>query len=349
MRVVVVGATGNVGSSLTRLLAADPAVESIVGIARRRPELTLSKTTWVEADVVTTDLGQHFREADAVVHLAWLLQPSHDLEVLHEANVVGSSRVFEAAAGAGVGALVYASSVGTYSPGPKDRLVDESWPVAGVPESFYSRHKAEVERRLDAFEREHPHVRVVRLRPGLIFKREAATGIRRLFAGPLAPTSLLQSRFVPFLPLPAGLRFQAVHTDDVAEAYRLALLRDVRGAFNVASDPILDAETLASLFDARPLDVPPAIVHAAVSLAWRLHLQPTPPGWVDLALAVPLMDCSRARNELGWQPTKTATETLGELLLGLREGAGDATPPLDSDGDPARLQELKTGVGERDI
>jgi len=348
MRVVVLGATGNVGSSLTRLLAADPAVESIVGIARRRPELTLAKTTWEEADVATTDLEQYFRDADAVVHLAWLLQPSHDLDALRQANVVGSSRVFDAAANAGVGALVYASSVGTYSPGPKDRLVDESWPVAGVPESFYSQHKAEVERRLDAFEREHPQIRVVRLRPGLIFKRDAATGIRRLFAGPLAPTSLLQSRFVPFLPLPTGLRFQTVHTDDVVEAYRLALLRDVRGPFNIAADPILDAESLASVFDARPVDVPPAIVHAAVSLAWRLHLQPTPPGWVDLALSAPLMDCSRARAELGWKPTRTATETLRELLHGLREGAGDATPPLDSAGDTARLQELKTGVGERD-
>jgi nucleoside-diphosphate-sugar epimerase len=347
MRVVVVGATGNVGSSLTRLLAADPAIESVVGIARRRPELTLSKTTWVEADIVTTGLEQYFRDADAVVHLAWLIQPSHDLDTLRNANVVGSGRVFEAAAEVGVGTLVYASSVGTYSPGPKDRLVDESWPVAGVPESFYSRHKAEVERRLDAFEREHPQIRVVRLRPGLIFKRDAATGIRRLFAGPLAPTSLLQSRFVPFLPLPRGLRFQTVHTDDVAEAYRLALLRDVRGAFNVAADPILDAETLASVFDARAVEVPPPIVHAVVSLAWRLHLQPTPPGWVDLALAVPLLDCSRARDELGWKPAKTATETLRELLRGLREGAGDTTPPLDADGDPARLQELKTGVGER--
>ena len=79
-------------------------------------------------------------------------------------------------------ALVYASSVGAYSPGPKDRRVDESWPTAGIESSFYSRHKAEVERLLDRFERETPSVRVVRLRPALIFKREAASGIRRLFA-----------------------------------------------------------------------------------------------------------------------------------------------------------------------
>ena len=63
--------------------------------------------------------------------------------------------MIEAAAARGP-ALVYASSVGAYSPGPKDRRVDETWPTGGVPTSFYSRHKAEVERLLDAFEREHP-------------------------------------------------------------------------------------------------------------------------------------------------------------------------------------------------
>src|SRR5213075_1528842 len=103
-----------------------------------------------------------------------LIQPSRDERITHTVNVEGSARVFEAAADAGVGALVYASSVGAYSPGPKNRLVDESWPTEGIPTSFYARHKAEVEGLLDHFQREHPEVRAVRLRPGLIFKREAA-------------------------------------------------------------------------------------------------------------------------------------------------------------------------------
>ena len=63
--------------------------------------------------------------------------------------------------------LVYASSVGAYSPGPKDRRVDESWPTDGTPSSFYSRHKVEVERVLDQVEAEHPELRVVRLATGI--------------------------------------------------------------------------------------------------------------------------------------------------------------------------------------
>ncbi len=128
--------------------------------------------------------------------------------------------MFEAAVRAGVKLLVHASSVGVYSPGPKDRRVDESWPSGGVPTSFYSRHKAEAERLLDELEGE---VRIVRLRPGPIFKREAGSEIRRLFIGPLLPSPLVHPRLLPVLPLPPGLILQAVHADDVGEAYRLAL------------------------------------------------------------------------------------------------------------------------------
>ncbi|HWO47836.1 MAG TPA: NAD-dependent epimerase/dehydratase family protein, partial [Solirubrobacterales bacterium] len=186
MRVVVTGASGNVGTSVLEALAADAAVESVLGIARRRTDAHYAKTEFVTADVTRDDLVPHFRGADCVVHLAWKIQPSRDGGALRATNVHGSTRVFLAAAEADVPALVYASSVGAYSPGPKDRRVDESWPTEGIPSSFYSRHKAEVERILDHFEADHhhPQMRVVRLRPGLIFKREAATGIRRLFAGP---------------------------------------------------------------------------------------------------------------------------------------------------------------------
>jgi nucleoside-diphosphate-sugar epimerase len=349
MRVVVVGATGNCGSSLVRLLAAEPRIDSVLGLARRRPRLELPKTEWAAADVAKDDLGPLFRSADAVVHLAWLIQPSRDEATLRRVNVDGSARVFQAVERAEVPALVYASSVGAYSPGPKDRRVDESWPVGGVETSFYARHKAEVERRLDDLESAVPELRVARLRPGLIFKRTAATGIRRLFAGPFVPGWALRPGLVPFVPDVPGLCFQAVHADDVAKAYLEAIARDVRGAFNVAAEPPLDAAALGRLLRARPIRVGRPVAHAAVSASWRLRLQPTPPGWLDMGLAVPLMDCGRARAELGWEPRRSAEQALGELLDGLRSGAGDETPPLaPRTGGPLRLRELATGVGGRD-
>jgi UDP-glucose 4-epimerase len=348
MRIVVTGATGNVGTSVLESLVADDAVDSIVGIARRRPALNLPKVEWVAADIAESPLVDLFDGADAVVHLAWLIQPSRDRAALRATNVEGSARVLDAVARAGVPALVHASSVGAYSPGPKDRAVDESWPTEGIPSSFYAQDKAAVERLLDDFEVSQPSVRVVRLRPGLIFKAEAGTGIRRLFVGPLAPRALFSRAAVPFVPRTPRLCFQAVHAEDVAEAYRLAVVGSASGPFNVAADPVIDVSRLAEILDARPISVPAAVLRAGASLSWRLRLQPSPPGWIDLARAVPLMDVTRARRDLGWAPRHRADDALAELLQGMREGSGSPTPPLDpASSGPLRSAEFRTGIGGR--
>lgn len=348
MRVVVVGASGNVGTSVLEALAAEPAVKEVFGLARRLPELALPKVQWSRADIAADDLEPHFRGADAVVHLAWAIQPSRDEAVLERINLLGSRRVFAAVEAAAVPALVYASSVGAYSAGPKDRRVDESWPTAGIPSSAYSRHKATVERALDELEARAPQLRLVRLRPGLIFKAESASEIRRLFLGPLLPNRLLDPRLIPFVPRVDRLCFQAVHGRDVGDAFRRAIIGDVRGAFNIAAEPAIGPPQLAQLLGAREVPVAPRVLRRAAELSWRLRLQPSDAGWIDIALGVPLMDTSRAREELGWEPRATSLQALEDLLTGLREGRGLPTPPLERRaGGRGRLGELATGVGQR--
>jgi UDP-glucose 4-epimerase len=347
MRIVVTGATGNVGTSVLQALAADPDITEIVGLARRRPRWENPRTRWLEVDVARDDLRDAFAGAGAVIHLAWLIQPARDGVELERVNVEGSRRVFEAAAAAGVGALVHASSIGVYSPGPTHPPVDESHPRDGIPTSFYSRHKAAAERALDVVEAATPGLRVVRLRPALIFKRDAGAEIRRLFAGPLLPTPLLRPGLLPVLPLPAGLVVQAVHSLDVAEAYRLAVRNpEARGAYNIAADPVLDGATLGRALGARPVRVPPRALRALADLSFRAHVQPTPPGWLDMGLAVPVMGTRRAREELGWTPRHSATDALLELLEGMRRSDGLDTPALaPGAGGPARVREFVTGVG----
>jgi UDP-glucose 4-epimerase len=348
MRVVVVGATGNVGTSLLEALEPETQVDEIVAVARRAPQRTFARTTFTAADIASSDLVGIFRGADAVVHLAWLIQPGRTEAVTQRVNVAGSERVFRAAVEAQVPAVVYASSVGTYSPGPKDRLVDESWATEGIRSSFYSRHKVAVERQLDRLEREQPALRVVRMRPALIFKGDAATEIRRLFAGPLLPRALLRPGLIPFVPDVDRLRFQAVHSRDVGDAYRRAVLSDARGAFNLAADPPIGPPELAEILQARRVKLPRAALRGAAAATFALRLQPTEPGWVDMAFAVPLLDSARARRELGWQPTRTATEALSELLAGMRGGSDYATPPLArATSGAGRIREFLTGVGAR--
>jgi nucleoside-diphosphate-sugar epimerase len=333
LRVVVTGATGNVGTSVVRALADDPQIDTVLGLARRTPEWEVPKTEWVAADLAedesTTRLTDLFAGADAVIHLAWRFQPTHDPVVTWQTNVLGALRVFEAVASAGVPALVHASSIGAYSPGPKESPgVDESWPTHGWPDAAYCREKAYLERVLDTFEHKHPMIRVVRMRPGFLFKEGAASEQRRIFGGRFLPGPLLRPDLLPVVPGLEGLRIQVLHTDDAAEAYRLAVLRDVRGAFNLAAEPVIDAQVLGELLGARVVSVPGRAVRTALAAAWGLHLAPASPYLFDAVLRLPLLDAARARQELGWQPQRTSTEAIGEFLDGVRKGSGEPTPPL---------------------
>lgn len=345
MRVVIVGATGNAGTALLDELERTGVADEIVGLARRRAAPRDRSATRLEvADIVRDDLVTWFRGADAVVHLAWFFQPTHRPDITWLNNVGGSERVLAAVAEAGVRALVYASSVGAYSPAP-GRVVDESWPTHSFPVAAYGREKAYVERLLDRFECEHPEVRVVRMRPAFLFTEVAASEQRRIFAGPFVPNFV--ARRVPVLPFPAGLRMQALRTEDAAVAYRLALSSDLRGAFNLAAEPILDGPTLAEALGARLLTVPPAAVRFALAAAWHARVAPAEPALFDLVLQLPELDVTRARRELGWTPRASATEAVLAFMRGMSQGAGGPTEPLTPDGVRSRVDELRRGVGGR--
>jgi UDP-glucose 4-epimerase len=371
VRIVVTGATGNVGTAVLRALAETPSADQVVGVARRVPDSVRTAfpwVTWHAADVGVDDLGDAMRGADATVHLAWQFHPTRRPVDTWRGNVIGSIRTFAAAARAQVGVVVHASSVGTYSPGPQsnllldaltpwhgsvdgatDRPVDEEWPTHALPTAAYGRQKSYVERVLDRFEADHPGIRVVRLRSAFVFQRSASPEQRRIFAGPFVPGRLVASGRLPVLPLPRGLRFQAVHADDLAAAYVAALLRDVAGAFNVAAPPVIGPAQLAEVLGARrTIEVPVAVVERALAAAHRLRVVPAEPGLLPLFMSLPVMDTAWAHERLGWRPRHSGLDALRELLAGLRDPLGGPTPPLDAHaGGPMRLGELASGVGAR--
>lgn len=93
MRVVVVGATGNVGTSVLESLRAESEVQEISAIARRAPAVQFPRTTFVAADIARSDLVPLFQGADAVVHLAWLIQPGRSESITSAVNVAGTRRL----------------------------------------------------------------------------------------------------------------------------------------------------------------------------------------------------------------------------------------------------------------
>lgn len=346
MKVVVIGATGNAGTGTLRALHQTPEVTEIVGIARRLPQMDVEPykdCEWHSIDIAAastvedavTKLTEAFRGADAVIHLAWLIQPNDQRELLRRVNVEGTRRVTEAVSRAGVMHLVVASSVGAYSPDgarateEDPPLRDESYPAGGIDSSHYSVDKAAQEEVLDSFASAHPEITVTRLRPGLTFQADAASEIQRFFLGNAMPVQLLKAGKLPALTVPKGILLQAVHADDVGRAYAAAVVKKVPGAFNVCADDILGPQELADIVDhGRFMEIPAAVVRAALAAAHKAGLVPADAGWLDMGMQVPLMDNSRAKQELDWHPQVSAADALQELLDAMIEGHGHASPAL---------------------
>jgi nucleoside-diphosphate-sugar epimerase len=331
MRLVVTGATGNVGSALLRALHGGSHI--VTGVVRRppdRPEPPYDGVDWQRVDLTRDDhedrLRGAVRGADAVVHLAWGFQPSHRLDHLAELGIGGTRRVAQAVAAEGVPHLVHMSSVGAYSPRSGPEAVTEDYPTDGVPTSPYSVHKSEAERWLDGFERRTSDVTVTRLRPGIIGQSAAGSALLRYAVPGALPAATL--RMVPVMPLDSRLNVPVVHADDVADAIVRVLERRPGGAFNLASGRPITVELVAAALHARSVHVPARVLRAAVSTLWHLRLAQLDPGWVDLAYSVPLLDSGRAETELGWEPGHTEVEVLDEIVAGMVTAASAPTPVL---------------------
>ncbi|MCR3753168.1 NAD-dependent epimerase/dehydratase family protein [Lentzea californiensis] len=283
MKIVVTGASGNVGSALRRHLDFEDA-----GVDVR----TLSS------------LRDAFRGADVVVHLAWAIKPTNQ-----ETNVDGTEHVLAACVKEDVGHLVLASSVAAYGPAQRWTRVDESWELTGIAGNTYSAHKV----RLEQMVQRYPLPCTV-IRPCGIGQASAAEKIRRWLLSPLLPPGLL-----PFLPVPLwnDLRLQLVHADDVARAIVEIIRRKALGAFNLAAEPVLTAPMIAERVGAVRVPVPYPVIEKLAGATARLGLQPLTPEWVRMADQAPLVHTTRAHEDLGWWPEHDARDVLREVIAAM--------------------------------
>ena len=338
LRVAVTGASGNVGTAvLRRLIAPGSGVAEVRGLSRRLPPQTAPylDVRWFLADLGEQggeqDLAEFLDGVDAVVHLAWALQPGRHPDQLRRVNVGGTRRLLRAAVTAGVGHVVHMSSIGAYAGGARGRKVAEDWPVTGVPTSQYSRDKAEAEHVLRQVLGNHPEITTTVVRPTLILQPEAASEIGRYFLGPLlfAAARALPGELARLLPLPLpDLALGFVHSDDVALAFERILDRRAPGPFNLAAEPLLDAAALAHALGSRRVPVPAFALRAALQAAFRAHLVPTEPGWLDMGIQLPGLDTGRARAVLDWEPAHRGDDVLRQFVAALGHGEGAPGPLL---------------------
>ncbi|MDK3258272.1 NAD-dependent epimerase/dehydratase family protein [Blastococcus capsensis] len=347
--VAVTGASGNVGTALLRRLTAPGAGPAEVRGLARRPAPSVPPydgVRWHHADLgeaaSEAEIAEFVAGADAVVHLAWALQPGRQPDRLREVNVEGTRRVARAAAAAGVGQFVHMSSIGAYAAGARGSLVTEDWPTTGIPASQYSRDKSEAERVVREVFGRHRDTTLTVVRPTLILQPEASSEIGRYFLGPLlfGAARMLPGPLARLLPLPLpALAISFLHADDVADGIERMLDRRAPGPFNLAAEPLLDADALARALGTVRVPTPARVLRAGLHAAFTAHVVPTEPGWLDLGTQVPALDTGRARKLLDWAPFHTGDDVLRQFVAALGRGEGAPGPLLDPAGgatlDPA--------------
>lgn len=318
MRIAITGVSSRLGRELVSLLDRDAAVVEILGFDRLEPRCGSKKLKFVKRDIRDDRIRRDLQGQDAIVHLAFIVQPPIPaLKEVYSVNVDGSRNVFDCAVKAGVRKIVFASSVAAYGSFPDNPVpISEQHPIRLMkPAFYYNAGKFHVEVYLDELETKHADLLVTRFRPCTIAGRCFSHVLsRRVFLNPC-----------PDVPT------QFVWIDDVVQAFQLALRKDAPGAFNIAGDHPLTFREIASAAGRIGLSVPYRLALWFAGITHGLRMQEKlPPGWVRMSRYPVVVDCEKAKQILGWTPlydTQGAVKQFLDYERRNQSGKIDASNP----------------------
>jgi UDP-glucose 4-epimerase len=320
LTVAVTGPTGEIGTSAVTALERHPAVDRILGMARRPFEpasLGWAKTTYKQGDILDREaVDALVADADVVIHLAFMIMGSR--EETGQVNLAGTRNVFEATVAAeGPRRLVYTSSVAAYGYHAANPVpLTEDVAPSGSPEHYYSAQKAASEEALAEITADSS-LEVFVLRPCIVAGPQAPALADAMPWNRLPGVARAATRAVPLLkPLvpDPGVPLQLVHHDDVAEAIALAATTSAPpGAYNIAGDGVVSVSDVAEALGGRPVRVPKPTASAASAIVSKLPFVPSELEWLHTTRTSVVMDTSKAKMVLGWTPQHTSAETLQAL------------------------------------
>lgn len=302
MDVAVTGSGGLIGQRLVAALAEDPAVDRVVALDVAEQPVPAGVAAGV-ADVRDPGIGDQFAGVDALVHLAFQLDPIHDEERMRQVNVEGTRTTLTAAVDAGVKRIVLASSATVYGAHPdNDVPLTESSPRRAPQDFSYSRHKGEVEDWLWGWVGDLPDdVTVTVLRPAIV-------------AGPGVDNFITRQLELPRVVTVSGHRppVQVVHVDDVVAAFQLAATTDMPGAFNVAAPGWLSLDEALAVLGRHSVDLPEEVAWGLASAAWRIGIGESPAGYLPYIMHPWVVDVRRLE-AAGWTAHHSNRDALAAL------------------------------------
>ena len=296
MKCLVTGGAGFIGSHIVELLLEDPENDVVVLdnlITGSRDNLPPG-CTFVEADICSRSaLREAMKDVNVVFHNAAFVSIRGSFTKLHNdlyTNCFGPLAVFEEAVHAGVGKIIFASSMAVYGEALLVTVAEET-PTMPISPYGLSKLRGEMYLRMLAGRYGFEHV---------ILRYFNTYGTRQTPSDYVGVMTTFIRRALLGEPLTVyGNGRQTrdfVHVRDVARANLLAMKPGVTGTFNIGSGKELSINQLAGMV----LDVVPGVK----------FYEPAPPGEINCICA----DIRRARDVLGYTPEGDVRATLGELV-----------------------------------
>jgi UDP-glucose 4-epimerase len=324
MRYLITGGSGYIGTRLVEMLSRREDTERIVICDVVPPKgAYLPKTDFEHVDV--RDRGAVHSaltraNPDVLVHLAFILNPSHDEGLMYEVDVNGTHNVLEAAADVDIRQVLVTTSGVAYGAFPDNpQPLTEDDPVRGVARFSYARDKTESDRIVQLWALQHPDTITTIVRPCIVFGPNVDNYLVRLWTK--------QPFAVDVGNLDGHIQF--VHEEDVVEAVSGLLLGRHAGQFNLAPDGLMTLRECAEVLDTPVRKMPLWAYRALATLLWRLRLSEAPPGQIEFALYPWILSNEKIKATLGWTPKHTSRETF-ETTMRAQGKLPPAHPPASS-------------------
>jgi len=313
--VLVTGVSRFLGGNLAARLAANPAIDRVLGVDTVPPPRELlrrmGRTEFVRADIRNPLISKVISGAsvDTVVHASLSAAPSTagGRATMKEMNVIGTMQLLAACQKTPtVRRMVLKSTTAVYGSSPRDpALFDEAMTPKALPSGGYAKDAAEIEGYVRGFSRRRPDVSVTMLRFANFIGPRIDTVLTRYFALPLIPTVLGYDA-----------RVQLLHEEDAVEVLERATTDDLPGVFNVAADGVLLLSQAIRRAGRVPLAVPSFAVGPVGRVLRGARLVDFSPEQMRFLNFGRVVDTARLKSQFGFTPRWTTAQAFDDYVRG---------------------------------
>jgi UDP-glucose 4-epimerase len=304
MEVFITGVSGYIGKSILKVLKDENKKVSVRAIdIKEPPDEFRDFLSFQNLDVRSTDVESFMKGVDAVIHLAFVLNPPRDRESARSINIDGTRNILLSAKKNKVKKVIVLTSATVYGAHPDNPLfMKEDQPIRGDLNVgfWYSEDKAVQDRLVQAFARENEDISVCIVRPVIVFGENVENYIAQGFFNP--PIVSILTKNIPF---------QFIHELDVAKAIVMMLEDNASGPFNLAGDGVVTLKRAAEIMGKPCMKIPSILQAPLVNLMKKFGiLDPnTPIAILDFFRYPWTLDTTRAREVLGFRPKYSSEET----------------------------------------